>query len=293
MRKTKFNTDSLTRLAFTLPAVILYSIFFTYAVFVGFYYSLTDWNGLSRDYNFIGLENYSKLLQNPFFWDSIFTTFKYALMLVVGVMTISLVLALALNSLCILKTLIKSIFFIPTMIGAVTISLIFDQLFYRVIPQFGEWLNIDLLSQSLVGNGSTALVAVVFVNLWQAVAMPTVIFIAGLQTVPEELYESAKLDGASPFQRFKNITFPYLLPTFTVNMVLVIKSGITVFEYVLALTAGGPNRATMVIGLSIYNDAFMNMRFSMANAEAMVLFLVIAVLSFCQIALTNKGGVLE
>lgn len=293
MRKTKFNTDSLTRLAFTLPAVILYSIFFTYAVFVGFYYSLTDWNGLSRDYNFIGLENYSKLLQNPFFWDSIFTTFKYALMLVVGVMTISLVLALALNSLRILKTLIKSIFFIPTMIGAVTISLIFDQLFYRVIPQFGEWLNIDLLSQSLVGNGSTALAAVVFVNLWQAVAMPTVIFIAGLQTVPEELYESAKLDGASPFQRFKNITFPYLLPTFTVNMVLVIKSGITVFEYVLALTAGGPNRATMVIGLSIYNDAFMNMRFSMANAEAMVLFLVIAVLSFCQIALTNKGGVLE
>lgn len=293
MRKVKFNTDSLTRLAFTLPAVILYSIFFTYAVFVGFYYSLTDWNGLSRDYNFIGFENYSKLLQNPFFWDSIFTTFKYALMLVAGVMTISLVLALALNSLRILKTLIKSIFFIPTMIGAVTISLIFDQLFYRVIPQFGEWLNIDILSQSLVGNGSTALAAVVFVNLWQAVAMPTVIFIAGLQTVPEELYESAKLDGASPFQRFKNITFPYLLPTFTVNMVLVIKSGITVFEYVLALTAGGPNRATMVIGLSIYNDAFMNMRFSMANAEAMVLFLVIAVLSFCQIALTNKGGVLE
>ena len=98
--------------------------------------------------------------------------------------------------------------------------------------------------------------AVVFVQIWQAVAMPTVIFIAGLQQIPEEQYESAKIDGATAFQRFRYVTFPYLLPTVTVNLILTIKQGFTSFDFPYALTGGGPVRATEVIGILIYNDAF-------------------------------------
>ena len=116
-------------------------------------------------------------------------------------------------------------------------------------------------------------------------------FLSGLQVTPDEQYESAMLDGATTFQKFRYLTFPYILPTVTVNLVLIIKAGFTTFDYSYALTGGGPVRATEVIGIMIYNDAFQNMKFSMANAEACVLFIIIAVFSVIQIKLTSRGGV--
>ena len=191
------------------------------------------------------------------------------------------------------KTLTKSIFFVPAMIGGVTIALIWDQLYYRVGPLIGQALNIGWLSQSLLSSGKTVLPAVVFVQTWQAVALPTVIFIAGLQQIPDEQYESAKIDGASAFQRFRYVTLPYILPTLTVNLVLTIKQGFTSFDFPYALTGGGPVRATEVIGILIYNDAFKNTRFSVANAEACILFVIVAIFSLTQLKLTSKGGVRE
>ncbi len=187
----------------------------------------------------------------------------------------------------------KSVFFVPAMIGGITIALIWDQLFYRVVPLIGKALGIDWLSQSVLMTGNTALLAVIFVHIWQAVALPTVIFIAGLQQIPDEQYESAKIDGATVFERFRYITFPYLIPTLTVNLVLMVKQGFTSFDFPFALTGGGPVRATEVIGILIYNDAFKNMKFSVANAEACVLFVIVAVFSLTQMKLTSKGGVQE
>ena len=289
--KRESTADKLTNFLFTIPAVVLYSIFFIYAVIVGVNYSFTDWNGIAKTYNYIGFENYKSLFENQYFWNTLWVTVKYALLLVVGVMITSLILALCLNSIKHLKTLTKSIFFIPAMIGGGTISLFFYQIYYRLVPVIGEMLGISALSQSPLASAKTALIAVVFVNVWQAVAMPTMIFMAGLQTVPGDLYESAMLDGATTFQRFRYITLPYLMPTFTINMVLTIKAGITSFDYAYALTAGGPSRSTTVIGISIYNDAFNNMKFSLANAEAVILFIIIALLSLIQIKISSKGGV--
>ncbi len=212
-------------------------------------------------------------------------------MLVAGVMILSLILALSLNSLKKFQTFTKSVYFLPAMISAVTISLIWDQLFVRVIPPIGEALNVAALFQSPLAHPKYALIAVVVVNIWQAVALPTLIFIAGLQSVPSELYEAGRIDGASTFNRFRYITFPYLMPTITVNMVLAIKSGITSFDYAYTLTGGGPIKSTNVIGIMIYNDAFQNLKFAMANAESVILFIIIAVLSFIQIKISSKGGV--
>ncbi|MDO4285102.1 MAG: sugar ABC transporter permease [Eubacteriales bacterium] len=257
----------------------------------GIKYSFTDWDGMSQEYNFVGIKNYRMLLENPNFWNSMKTTVLYSIMLVVGVISVSLMLSISLNSLKRFKTFVKSIFFVPAMIGGVTIALIWDQLFYRVVPLIGQALGIEWLSQSLLMTGKTALPAVVFVQIWQAVAMPTVIFIAGLQQIPDEQYESAKMDGATAFQRFRFITMPYLLPTVTVNLVLVIKQGFTSFDFPYALTGGGPVRSTEVIGILIYNDAFKNLRFSVANAEACILFVLVAIFSLTQIKLTSRGGV--
>lgn len=293
MKKEKHKRMSgrVTFFLFTLIPVALYTFFYVISVINGMRYSFTDWDGMSQKFNYVGWKNYQLLLKNPYFWNSIKTTAIYSVMLVVGVIVTSLTLALSLNSLKVFKTLTKSIYFVPAMIGGVTIALIWDQLYYRVIPVIGKALGIGWLSNSLLMTGKTALPAVVFVQLWQAVAMPTVIFIAGLQQIPDEQYESAKIDGATAFQRFRYVTFPYLLPTVTVNLVLTIKQGFTSFDFPYALTGGGPVRATEVIGILIYNDAFKNMRFSVANAEACILFVIVALFSITQLKLTSKGGV--
>ena len=279
--------------SFTIVPVILYSFFYVYSVISGVRYSFTDWDGMSPEFNLIGFKNYEALFKNPNFWNSLKTTVLYSIMLVVGVIVLSLLLAVSLNSLRKFRTFMKSVFFVPAMIGGITIALIWDQLFYRVVPLIGKALGIDWLSQSVLMTGNTALLAVIFVHIWQAVALPTVIFIAGLQQIPDEQYESAKIDGATVFERFRYITFPYLIPTLTVNLVLMVKQGFTSFDFPFALTGGGPVRATEVIGILIYNDAFKNMKFSVANAEACVLFVIVAVFSLTQMKLTSKGGVLE
>ncbi len=278
---------------FTIIPVVLYTFFYVVSVINGVKYSFTNWDGMAPEYEFVGLKNYILLLKNPNFWNSMKTTVNYSVRLVVGVIVTSLLLAISLNSLKRFKTFVKSIFFVPAMIGGVTIALIWDQLFYRMVPLIGQALGIEWLSQSLMMTGKTALPAVVFVQTWQAVAMPTVIFIAGLQQIPDEQYESAKIDGATAFQRFRYITMPYLLPTVTVNLVLTIKQGFTSFDYPYALTGGGPVRATEVIGILIYNDAFKNLRFSVANAEACILFVLVAIFSLTQLKLTSKGGANE
>ena len=279
--------------SFTIVPVILYSFFYVYSVISGVRYSFTDWDGMSPEFNLIGFKNYEALFKNPNFWNSLKTTVLYSIMLVVGVIVLSLLLAVSLNSLRKFRTFMKSVFFVPAMIGGITIALIWDQLFYRVVPLIGKALGIDWLSQSVLMTGNTALLAVIFVHIWQAVALPTVIFIAGLQQIPDEQYESAKIDGATVFERFRYITFPYLIPTLTVNLVLMVKQGFTSFDFPFALTGGGPVRATEVIGILIYNDAFKNMKFSVANAEACVLFVIVAVFLLTQMKLTSKGGVQE
>ncbi|MCA5960510.1 sugar ABC transporter permease [Blautia sp. RD014234] len=277
---------------FTLIPVALYSFFYVYSVINGVRYSFTDWDGMSTTFHIVGFKNYISLFKNPNFWGSLKTTVCYSILLVAGVVTLSLALSLSLNSLKNLEHL-QNLYFCPCHDRGNHDRPYLGPAFYRVVPLVGQALGIGWLSQSLLMTGKTALPAVVFVHIWQAVALPTVIFVAGLQQIPDEQYESAKMDGATPFQRFRFVTFPYLVPTLTVNLVLMIKQGFTSFDFPFALTGGGPVRSTEVIGILIYNDAFKNMRFSMANAEACVLFLVVAVFSLTQLKLTSKGGVHE
>ncbi len=288
MKKFIAFLDKKTFFLFTIIPLCLYSFFYVFSVLTGIGFSLTDWNGLDISYNFVGFQNYINLLQSPILWRSMRVTLEYAVILVIGVVVLALILALGLNSIKRFKAFLKSVFFVPAMIGAITIALIWDQLFYRLVPAIGEALNIEFLMLNLLATPDTALYAVLFVHLWQAVSMPTIIFLAGLQSIPEDLYESARIDGASVFKCFKHITLPFLLPTITVNTILTIKMGFTSFDYAFALTGGGPVRSTELIGILIYNDAFQNLRFSVANAEAMILFVIIAVFSLIQISITNK-----
>lgn len=291
MHKKALNRDRVSFFVITLPALILYSFFYIYSVILGFYYSMTDWDGLSRNFNFVGLENYGKILTNKSFLNSVGITFRYAIMLVVFTIVLGVLLAVALNSIKRCKTFIKSVYFFPAMISSVAVALIWDQVFIRALPNLAPLLGLETISSPL-GNKNTALYAVLFVDLWQSLAMPTVIFLAGMQSIPDDLYESAVIDGASMFEQFRYITLPYLVPTITVNAILTLKSGITSFDYAKALTNGGPARSTMLIGIKIYTDAFGDTpKFSIANTESVLLFIVIAILSIIQLTISSRSGV--
>ena len=281
----------LTLALFSIPGILLYSIFFIYPVGLGVYYSLTDWNGITRDKNFIGLKNYLSLPSNSRYVKAMSFTLRYAVLLVIVILVLSIILALLLNSKIKGISFFRVVYFVPAVLCGITISLVFSQIFMRVLPAVGNALNIEFLKKSLLGRKDTAMYGILFVNIWQGVAMPTVLMMAGLQTVPNELYESAMLDGANAWDRFWRITMPFLLPTITIVSILTLKGGLGVFDYIKGLTDGGPNNSTISLSLLIWQDAFNRQKFSLAVAEAIVMSLILIIFSLIQTSVSNRKKV--
>lgn len=169
-----------------------------------------------------------------------------------------------------------------------TVALIFKQLFNYGLPAIGNALGIEFLKTSLLGTNGGAIFAAIFVLLWQGVAMPIIIFLAGLQSIPTEITEAARIDGASSKQIFWKVELPYLLPSVSMVFILALKGGLTAFDQVFAMTGGGPNNATTSLGLLVYNYAFKSNQFGYANAIAVILFLLIAVISIIQLRVSKK-----
>ena len=165
---------------------------------------------------------------------------------------------------------------------------IFQYLFTYILPAFGEMIHSDALSHSMLSSESTAWIAVVIVCCWQAIALNTIIYISGLQTVPEDVYEAGALDGATGWKQFKNLTFPLIIPFFTINMVLCVKNFLMVFDQIMALTKGGPAQSTESISYLIYNNGMSGGQFGFQSANAVIFFIVIVVLSVAQMSISGR-----
>jgi len=292
MKKKKIiNERSVTMFLFSAPATVLYFLFFIYPVGAGIYYSLTNWNGLTNNYEFIGLKNYINALKSSRFQNAILFNFKYTVLLVVSIVGLSLIMALILNSRIRAKGFFRGMYFFPAVVSMLTVGLIFNEVFFQVLPQIGQFFHIEWLSRSILSNSKTAIYAILITNVWQGIAIPTVLLMAGLQNVPSELVESAALDGAGKWAAFRYITFPFLLPVLTVVMVLTIKDGLTIYDYIVALTNGGPGGATESTALLIYNHGFKEANFSFGIAEAVIVTIIICTISFMQISFSNKKSV--
>ncbi|WP_391573668.1 carbohydrate ABC transporter permease [Cohnella sp.] len=272
----------------TVPAVVLYAAFFLVPVFIGFYYSLTDWDGFSLSYKMVGLKNYINILQDKRFLNAMSFTLLYTAIVVVFKLGIALILAMLLSQSLKLRGLFRSIYFFPAVLSMITVGMVFNQFFYSLFPPIGEALGIEWLSRNLLGNPDTAIYGVALTNIWQGFATPMVIFIAGLASVPKDLTEAALIDGATPVQRFFSVTLPFLIPMLTVNVVLAIKGGLTVFDYIVAMTGGGPSKSTESLGFLIYQHGMNEMKFGYGTAEAIYVFLLIGLVSFVQIKLLSR-----
>lgn len=273
---------------FLIVPLILQAVFFYFPMFQGAFYSLTNWTGLTYNFEFVGLNNYKILMTDSKFMKAIGFTLILTIALIVGEIVLGILIARVLNSKIKGQTFFRAWFFFPAVLSGLTVSLIFKQVFNYGLPAIGSALHIGWLETSLLGTMGGAVFAAVFVLLWQGVAMPIIIFLAGLQSIPSDITEAAAIDGANSKQTFFNIELPYLLPSISMVFIMALKAGLTAFDQIFALTGGGPSNSTTSIGLLVYNYAFKSNQYGYANAIALILFIVIAIVSILQIRLSRR-----
>ncbi|HIQ95404.1 MAG TPA: sugar ABC transporter permease [Candidatus Limivivens merdigallinarum] len=281
------NDRKMTFMLITIPVVVLFFCFNTLPLIQGFIYSFTNFKGYGS-YDWVGLRNYMDLFTDSRVGGSYLFTIKYAVVCTILVNVISLILALGLNSKIKGKSVLRGIYFIPNVLGALVVSYIFSFFFTYILPVVGQTLGIEALSSSILSRESTAWIGIVIVGVWQSVAMNTIIYISGLQTVPEDVYEAGSIDGATGWKKFKSLTFPLIMPFFTINMVLCMKNFLMVFDQIMALTKGGPSQSTESISYLIYNNGMAGGQFGFQSANAFVFFIVIVTVSVLQMRFMNK-----
>ena len=280
MKKLKrMNGRERTFLLITIPILALFFCFNTLPLIKGVIYSFTNFRGYG-EFDWVGIRNYTDLFTDARVGKSYLFTFKLAIVATIVVNVLSLVLALGLNSKIKFKSALRGMYFVPNILGALVVGYIFNYFFTYILPAVVKMMGGK--GDSILASSKWAWVAIVIVCAWQSVAMNTIIYISGLQTVPEDVYEAGSLDGATGWKKFKNLTFPLILPFFTINMVLCMKNFLMVFDQIMALTKGGPAQSTESISFLIYNNGMAGGQFGFQSANAVVFFVVIVVVSVLQ-----------
>lgn len=283
----RLSSKSRTYLSMLIPVVILFFAFNTLPLIIGAFYSFTNYRGYGS-WDFVGLRNYFDLFTDSRVWNSYFFTFKYAIVGTILVNVISLFMGLALNSKIRFKSTLRGIYFIPNILGGLIVGYIFSFIFTYIIPAVGETFNIEWIQNSILADERFAWIGVLIVGVWQAVAMNTIIYISGLQTIPEDVYEASRIDGAGKFLTFRKITLPLLMPFISINLVLSTKNMLMVFDQIMSLTKGGPAQSTESISYLIYRNGMDGGQFGFQSANAVIFFILIVTISVIQMKMTGK-----
>ena len=283
----RMSSKSKTHLLMIIPVIVLFFAFNTLPLIIGAFYSFTNYRGYGS-WDFVGLRNYIDLFSDTRVWNSYLFTFKYALAETVLINVISLLMALALNSKIRFKSALRGVYFIPNILGGLIVGYIFSFIFTYIIPAVGESLNIEWIKNSILADERFAWIGVLVVGVWQAVAMNTIIYVSGLQTIPADVYEAAKIDGSGAFYTFRKITLPLLMPFVSINLVLSTKNMLMVFDQIMSLTKGGPAQSTESISYLIYRNGMDGGQFGFQSANAVLFFVIIVTISVIQMKITGK-----
>lgn len=281
------NERKITFLCITIPILALFVCFNTIPLIRGVIYSFTNFRGFGK-YDWVGFRNYIDLFSDARVGKSYLFTIKLAVVSTIVVNIISLILALGLNSKIRAKGFFRGAYFLPNILGSLVVGYIFNYFFTYILPALADMAGLKGMSTSILSSPSKAWIGIMIVCAWQAIAMNTIIYISGLQTVPEDVYEAGGLDGATGWKQFKLLTFPLIIPFFSINMVLSVKNFLMVFDQIMALTKGGPAQSTESISYLIYNNGMSGGQFGFQSANAVVFFIVIVIISVTQMKITSS-----
>jgi ABC-type sugar transport system permease subunit len=269
---------------FVSPFFILFFIFFLFPGLSALLLSFFKWNGIGSP-DWIGLRNFERIFTDPDFWQAVVNTFIYMIASLFIVVPMSLVLASVLNSRTLkLKGLWRSSFFSPIVTSSVAIALVFLILYskdYGLLNTILDKLGLPFINW--LDDKNWAKVSIILLIMWRWTGYTSIYFLAGMQTISEEYYEAAMIDGANAFQQFRRITLPLLRPIILYVSILVTTGSLQIFEETYILTRGGPANATLSVAQYLYNQGISNLKFGFGSAVGLILFMTIFSLSALQL----------
>lgn len=272
-------------LPFFVPGIALYLALFIYPTVTGFYYSLTDWDGLSPSYQFVGADNYVNVAKDIIFRKSIVNNIKFMVAVVIVQTVVSLLLALQLSKQTKVNVALRSLYFVPTILSSVSVGFIWT---FVYDPSLGllngllEAVGLTSWTQNWLGDSGIAIFSIAAVQAWAHIGQMIILFVAGLQAIPEELVESAKLDGATKLQLFLRVIWPLLAPAAAIVVSYTTIQSFKAFDLVFTMTGGGPAYSTEILSTYIYNSAFMNYTFGKASTASVYFLVLISFITFLQ-----------
>lgn len=279
---------------FLIPAMAFFIVFWIFPILQLFYYSVTNFNGINYDYDFVGIKNYVRLFENGTLTNSIKNTLVYTFIMVVCSNAIGLTIAMLLNVRLHAKGFFRTCAYFPALFSAIVIGFIWS---YVYMPNNGMIAGIinafggNGAAFNPLGNYKTALFAIAIVEVWKAFGTTMIIYLAGLQTVDESLLEAGRIDGCTEWQLISKVKLPLISSTITINVILNVIGGLKAFDYAFIMTNGGPGKSTKTLMFQIYEIAFTDQRMGRAGAFSVVSFLVIIAITVFMLYFLNKREV--
>lgn len=283
------RTRDLSYWLFLAPVLFALAMVIIIPLIIGVYYSFTDWNGIKIG-SFVGLENYIDAFKDEEFLASLWFTTKFSVVSVLLTNAIGLGLALIVTTKIKSSKFLRTIFFMPNLIGGLILGFIWQFIFIKVFAGIGDVLGIESL-KGWLSTTETGFWGLVILMSWQMSGYIMIIYIAYLEGLPSELLEASEIDGAGPFQRFRYIIFPLVAPAFTVSMFLTLSNSFKLYDQNLSLTSGGPYNSTQMVAMEIFKTAFGERDMAYAQAKAVVFFIIVAVISLTQVYMNKKKEV--
>lgn len=277
---------------FTLPVLICVAVAFYIPFVLTVKYSMLKWNGISKHGKYIGLDNFRQIFSGDAdFSHSVWFTVKFAVLYIIIINVLAILLAIVLDSKLKTKTFLRAAFFIPYILSLVVVGFIWKFIFMQGFESLGNSTGWSVFGWSWLGSPKMAFISVLLVSIWQSIGFYLVIYIAGLQSVPDDLKEAAVMDGAGPMRRFFSVTLPLLAPSVTIAVFMALTNSIKVFDVILSLTGGGPGSSTNSVAYNIYRDTFQNNLYGYGTAKALILFIGVLIITILQLTIFKRREV--
>lgn len=285
----KLRQNGLFFWLFIAPVVVALFMVVIVPLFYGVYYSFTNWDGINPA-QFEGVTNYINLLSDKGFANALWFTTKFAIISIILINALGLGLALLVTQKLKGSNILRTVFFMPNLIGGLILGFIWQFVFISGFDAIGKAVGVEAL-QGWLSTTETGFWGLVILTAWQMSGYIMIIYIAHLESIPEDLIEAAQIDGANVFQRFRHIVFPLVAPAFTVSMFLTLSNSFKLYDQNLSLTGGAPYNSTQMVAMNIYNTAFLENKMAYAQSKALVFFIIIALISLTQVYYNKKREV--
>ncbi|MCD7745319.1 MAG: sugar ABC transporter permease [Lachnospiraceae bacterium] len=278
-------------LMFAGPATILFAAVVLLPFVYGLYLTFTSWDGVSKTKPFVGLENYIKAFSDSAYWAALGRTAIYTVIAVVLVNVVAFLLAYLVTSGIKGQNFFRAGFFIPNLIGGIVLGYVWKFVFNRALVALGKSLSIGALSTSLLATTGGAMLCLVIVSVWQYAGYMMLIYVAGFMSVSKSLMEAAQIDGCTKSQAMKNVTIPLMGSSFVQCIFLTLTRCFMVYDVNLSLTNGEPFNSSVLAAMHVYNQAFTYKNYGTGQAEALILFVICAIVGVTQVYIGKKGEV--